>query len=85
MKYNKEYSRNQIINSNKTRYMFIGFIVGIIPFILLISAISFKEGGIEAVPSVLRDTLLVFGILTAIINSIALNKIISNKINASLN
>lgn len=84
MKYNKDYSCNQI-NTNKSKYLLLGFIVGIIPFILLISILSLKEGGIEFVPSILRDTLLISGIITSIINSIVLNKRISNKINASLN
>lgn len=83
MKHNKDYSCNQI-NTNRSKYLFTGFIVGILPFILIISILSFKEGGIEFVPSILRDTLLLFGILTAIVNSIALNKLITNKINTSL-
>lgn len=83
MKYNKDYARNQI-NYNKTKYLFIGFIVGIMPFILLISILSLKEGGIKFVPSVLRDTLLIFGILTAVVNSILLNKMITTKIETSI-
>lgn len=85
MKYNKEYSHEEIIKVNKTKYLFIGFIVGILPFILLISLLSIKEGGIEFVPSILRDTVIIFGMITACINSFILKKMIINKIETSLN
>ncbi|MCX4249201.1 MAG: hypothetical protein OSJ65_05510 [Bacilli bacterium] len=83
MKYNKEYSCEEIIRINKTKYLFIGFIVGIIPFILLISILSLKEGGIKFIPSILRDTIIIFGIITACINSITLKNRIINKIETS--
>ncbi len=83
MKYNKDYAHNQM-GTNKTKYLLIGFIVGILPFIILISILSLKEGGIKFVPTILRDTIITFGILTAIINAFILNKMITLKIETSL-
>lgn len=83
MKYNKEYTRNQIKELNKTKYMFLGFIVGIMPFVIIMSILSLKEGGIEFIPAILKETLLISGILTASINSFVLKNKILNKIETS--
>ena len=83
MKYNKEFTQEEIIKELQNKYLFIGFIVGIAPFVLLISLIALKEGGIEFIPTILRNILLLSGTLTAIINSIALRQIITNKIKTS--
>lgn len=84
MKYNKENTNEEIIKINEVKYLFIGFIVGIVPFILLITALSIKEGGIEFIPSILRNTILSAGIIVSLINAVMLKYIISNKIKASV-
>lgn len=85
MKYNKEYDNSGIIKRNQTKYQFIGFIVGITPFILLLGIISLKEGGMEFIPSILKNTLILAGIITAIINSFTLKNMFINKLKSSLN
>lgn len=76
MKYNKDYTNEELIKLKKTRLLFLGFIIGIIPFILLITIISIHEGGMKYVPSVLKNTLVIAGLITASINSLTLQKCI---------
>ena len=83
MKYNKEYNINEIIKINKTKFQFIGFIVGIVPFLIMLGIISIKQGGTQFIPSIFRDTLIIAGLITAIINSIILKNMFINKIEAS--
>lgn len=83
MNYNKECDNNEIIRINQSRFLFIGFIVGIVPFILLLGIISIKEGGIEFIPSLLRDVIVLAGIVTAVINSFALKNMFVNKLKSN--
>lgn len=69
MKDNKDYTKEELIKLNKTRLLFLGFLIGIIPFILLLTIISIHEGGIKYLPSVLKNTLIIAGLITASINS----------------
>lgn len=85
MKYNREYSSDELIESNKTKFLFIGFIVGISPYIILIFFIALKEGGFEYIPTILKETLIIAGIITASINSMILKRMYVNKMNSSLN
>lgn len=70
---------NNIVKIKKSKFAFLGFIVGITPFILIISLISFHEGGIKYIPNVLKNTIVYAGIITSIINSIVLRKLLSEK------
>lgn len=69
MKDNKDYTKEELIKLNKTRLLFLGFLIGIVPFILLLTIISIHEGGIKYLPSVLKNTLIIAGLITASINS----------------
>lgn len=80
MKYNKDYTKEELINLNKTRLLFLGFLVGIIPFIVLLAIMSIHEGGINYLPSILKNTLIIAGLVTASINSIALKKMYIEKL-----
>ncbi len=80
MKYNKDYTNEELIKLKKTRLLFLGFIIGIIPFILLITIISIHEGGMKYVPSVLKNTLVIAGLITASINSLTLQKMYIEKL-----
>ena len=83
MKYNKEYGINEIIRVNQTKYQFIGFIIGFIPFLIILGILSIKEGGTQMIPSIFRDTLIIASIITAFINSIVLKKMFINKMQTS--
>ncbi len=76
---NKDYTK-KIIENNKTKFLFIGFIIGIIPFIIFISIISIYEGGLSFVPSIFRNTIIIAGIITAFLNAILIQKILINKL-----
>lgn len=80
MKYNKDYTKEELINLNKTRLLFLGFLIGIIPFIILLVIMSIHEGGINYLPSVLKNTLIISGLITACINSITLKKMYIEKL-----
>lgn len=80
MKDNKDYTKINTIKLNTTRLLFIGFIVGIIPFMLLITIISIHEGGLKFIPTVLKNTLVISGLITACINSLSFKKMYYEKI-----
>ena len=83
MKYNKEYNNDEIICVNKTKVLFIGFIVGIIPFLIVLGLISIKEGGFEYMPSIFRNTLIIAAIITALINAVVLKNMYVDKMETS--
>lgn len=80
MKHNRDYTKEELINLNKTRLMFVGFLIGIIPFILLLTVMSIHEGGINYLPNTLKSTLIIAGLITACINSITLKKMYIEKL-----
>ena len=79
MKDNKDYNTDELLKVNETKVLFIGFIAGILPFLIILGVISMRLDGI---PSIMKNTLIIAGILTACINSIALKKVYNNKIKA---
>lgn len=80
MKYNNDYTKEELINLNKTRLLFLGFLIGIIPFIILLTIMAIHEGGINYLPNVLKSTLIIAGLITACINSLAFKKMYIEKI-----
>lgn len=73
MEYNKDRTQRNTFNSH---IMFIGFMTGIIPFIVLLSilAISFDN-----IPNLFTNTISIAGIITAISNSFILQKLYNEK------
>lgn len=80
MKYNKDYTKEELINLNKTRLLFLGFLIGIIPYIILLTIMAIHEGGINYLPSILKNTLVIAGLSTACINSLAFKKMYIEKL-----
>ena len=78
MKYNKEY------DINKTKILFLGFIIGITPFLIILGLVSIIEGGIEYLPSIFKNIIIIAGLITSIINSFTLKNMYMKKINTSL-
>lgn len=75
---NKDFRhKDNFIELKKSKYFLIGFIVGITPFILILSIMILKQGGIEHIPSIFRNTLIIAGIITSIINSFVLKNMVS--------
>lgn len=75
---NKEWQHK--IELNKGKYLLIGFILGIIPFLALILGLALIKGGIEYIPNIFKNTIIIFGLITSIINAVAFKIIISNKL-----
>ena len=75
---NKELIKRDIekISNAKVKYFFIGIIVSIIPYSIILLAINNYSYGSNS----LREIIIVFGILTAIINAIALPKMACDKL-----
>jgi hypothetical protein len=70
----------QIININKNKYLFIGFIIGIIPFILVLTICSIVSGNIREIPLVFRNTIIIFGLLTSISNAFIFKSMFISKL-----
>lgn len=68
------------IESFNTKYFFIGFIVGIVPFTILLSVMAVYKGSIDAIPSLFRNTLLLFGLIISISNAFILSNIANKDI-----
>lgn len=77
MKYNKEY------DINKTKILFLGFIIGITPFLIILGLVSIMEGGIEYLPSVFKNIIIIAGLITSIINSVILKNMYIYKLKTS--
>lgn len=75
---NKDYNK-EIIENNKNKFLFIGFITGIIPFIIFIGIISIYEGGLSFIPTLFRNTIIIMGLITSVINALALRNLFINK------
>lgn len=67
-------------NINKSKYLLIGFIIGIIPFIAIILLSSNLSGSIDDIPKVFKNTIIIFGILTSLINAFVFKNMMLNKI-----
>lgn len=61
----------------KTKAFFLGFIVGIIPFMILLSIISLKFGGIEYIPILFKNTISIAALVTSVINSFILKNMVN--------
>lgn len=77
MKYNREY------DINKTKIAFIGFIIGIAPFLIILGVIGNLDSDFEYMPSLFKETLIVSALITALINSVILNKMYNERIKTS--
>lgn len=68
-------------NISKSKYMLVGFIVGIIPFMAIILISSNISGNVDTVPKVFKDTIIIFGIITSFINAFVFKSMMLNKKN----
>lgn len=75
---NKELQQNVELNKNK--YLLIGFIVGIIPFIILVLIISIIKGETEGIPTLLKNTIIIFGLIVSISNAFIFRNMALNKL-----
>lgn len=76
---NKDLDKN-LLDVKKSKFTFLGFIIGIVPFIILIGLIGIKQGGIKYISSQFRETLVLAGIITSIINACLLRHMASEKL-----
>jgi len=76
MKYNKDNTQRTFYNLFNTKIMFIGFITGIIPFIILLSILTIQFNNI---PNLFMNTIVIAGIVTSISNSFILIKLFNEK------
>ena len=67
-------------NINMNKYLLIGFIIGIMPFIVLILISSNMSGSIDNIPKIFKNTIIIFGIATSLINAFIFKKMMVNKI-----
>lgn len=70
----------QKIELNKGKYFLIGFILGIIPFLFLILGLALIKGGIEYIPNIFKNTIIILGLITSIANAFIFKIMISNKL-----
>ncbi len=80
MKDNKDYSKKDLIKVNKNKMLFIGFIIGIIPFLIIMTILSIEEGGIKYLPEIFRNTIIISGLITSLINAITFKNMYINKV-----
>lgn len=78
MNNNKELQHN--VELNKSKFLLIGFVIGIIPFIVLILSISIVKGGIEFIPSLFKNTIIIFGLITSLSNAFIFKHMALNKL-----
>jgi uncharacterized membrane protein YdjX (TVP38/TMEM64 family) len=74
---NKDLIRKDIekISQAKYKYFFMGIIISIIPYIIILLVINNSYGS-----NTLRDMITLFGIITTIINAFSLSKMASDKL-----
>ncbi len=75
----REYNREKE-NFNKSKYLLIGFIIGIIPFIIIMLVCSNISGSVETIPKIFKNTIIVLGIITSVINAFIFKAMMINKI-----
>lgn len=68
------------INTCKTKYFFIGFITGIIPFILIIIILN----SLSNLTTPFKESLVIVGLITAFINGLTLKRLSFIKLNELL-
>ena len=56
-------------NFNKSKYLLMGFIIGIIPFIIIMLICSNVSGSIDTMPKIFKNTIIILGIITSITNA----------------
>ena len=69
---------NNLLHINKNKLTFLGFITGLLPYILIMGIISLNAGGTKYIPTLYRTTLVTMGLVTAVINSIVLRNMYKN-------
>lgn len=67
-------------NINIGKYLLFGLIIGISPFIIIILISSNVSGSIEAIPKIFKNTIIIFGIVTSLINAFVFKNMMLNKI-----
>lgn len=67
-------------NINMSKYLLMGFIIGIIPFIVIILISSNISGNIDDIPKIFKNTIIIFGIVTSLINAFVFKNMMLNKI-----
>lgn len=67
-------------NINIGKYLLFGFIIGISPFIIIILISSNVSGSIEVIPKIFKNTIIIFGIITSLINAFVFKNMMLNKI-----
>ena len=67
-------------NINMSKYLLIGFIIGIIPFIVIILISSNISGSIDNIPKIFKNTIIIFGIVISLINAFIFKNMMSNKL-----
>lgn len=75
---NLDQSTMNYIEKKKQHFFLIGFFLGIFPFIILLLILAIKEGGINMINPILKDTLIFSAIIVSLINAFHL-KIASRK------
>lgn len=78
MKNNKELQQN--VEFNKSKYLLAGFMIGIIPFIMLVLGISILKGGIEYIPTLFKNTIIIFGLFISLSNAFIFKHMALNKL-----
>ena len=67
-------------NINMSKYLLIGFIIGIIPFIVIILISSNISGSIDSIPKIFKNTIIIFGIAISLINAFIFKNMMTNKL-----
>ena len=67
-------------NINMSKYLLIGFIIGIIPFIVIILISSNISGSIDNIPKIFKNTIIIFGIVISLINAFIFKNMMTNKL-----